>query len=140
MAKAVIKGGVFTLGGQDYSAFVSSVEVQVEIAEGNTTNYAGDGWEEFLAGMKSYNVAIEWKKDFDLSTIDAAVWAAINGATGVLAWTLKKDSGALAADNPEYQGNVLVTNWSSGPGQIGQVFGGSNTWRGTGAITRDIVP
>lgn len=140
MAKTVIKGGYFTLGGQDYSAFVDSVELQVEIAEGNTTNYAGNGWEEFLAGMKSFQLSVNWKKDADLSTIDAALWTAIEGATGTLAFALRHSSGAIATTNPEYQGTVLVTNWNSGPGQIGQVYGGQNTWRGTGAITRDVTP
>lgn len=140
MAKQVIKVGVVTLGGVDYSAQIANASIEITVEEGDTTNYAGDGWKERVAGLKSYQLNLEFKKDALLSGLDAAIRAVINGATGLTAWTSKMTSGAISTDNPEFSGSVLVTNWNTGPGPLGQVYGGSVTWPGSGAVAVDVTP
>lgn len=139
MAKQVVKVGYVTLGGVDYSAQIDNAALNIEIETGDVTNFAGSGWKEFVPGLKSFALELNFKKDALLSGLDAAVQTAIDGA-GTLAFAVRLSSGAISTDNPEFQGTVVVTSWMQGPGQLGQVFGGSVTWQGTGAIVRDVTP
>lgn len=139
MAKQVIKAGYVTLGGTDYSAQLDNAALNIEIETGDSTNFAGSGWKEFLPGLKSFGLELNFKKDADLSGLDAAIQTAIDGA-GTLAFAIRLSSGAISTSNPEYTGTVVITSWMQGPGQLGQIFGGSVTWQGTGAITRDTTP
>lgn len=140
MAKQVITGATLSLGGTDYSAQVDNAEINVSIKEGDTTNFAGSGWEEFVAGMKGFTLTVNFKKDADLSGLDAAIWTEINSGDCIMTFATKTTTAAISTSNPEYQGSVLVTEWQSGPGQLGNVHGGSVTFKGTGSITRDVTP
>lgn len=139
MAKQVVKVGYVTLGGTDYSAQIANASLNIDVETGETTNYAGNGWKEFVQGLKSATLEIEFRKDAALSGLDAAINTAIAG-TGILAAAVRLSSGAISTDNPEFQFNVLVTSWMEGPGALGQVYGGSVTWTVTGAIVRDTTP
>lgn len=135
MAKQVVKVGSVKLGGNDYSAQIANASINIDIETGDTTNFAGDGWKEFAPGLKGATLELEFKKDADMSGLDAAVWTAINGA-GTLSFEAKLSSASTSAANPKWTGTVLITSWSVGPGQLGQVFGGSASWTITGAVTR----
>lgn len=135
MAKQVVKVGYLTLGGVDYSAQIANASINVDIETGDTTNFAGSGWKEFVPGLKGATLEIEFKKDADMSGLDAAVWTAI-GSTGTLAFVGKLANATTSATNPKWTGTVVITAWTAGPGQLGQVFGGSVSWTVTGAVTR----
>lgn len=141
MAKKVIKTGYVELpAGTDRSSLIANCSINIEVEEGNSDNYAGNGWHEFLQGMLGYSLEIEFKKDADLSTLDSAIWTVLTNGTGTLTWLAKMENAAKSDANAEYTGTVLVTGWNTGPGPLGQVYGGSVTWRGTGAIVRDTTP
>lgn len=138
MAKVAIVSPTCTIGGQDYTAQMANATLDVQGAELDTTNFDSAGWKELIIGELSASFTVDWKKDSDLSGLDAAAWAALTGDS-TIAVALKRTGDAIAAGNPEYQFNVKITNWTPIAGQVNQLFGGSTTWPVTGAIVRDVM-
>lgn len=137
MAKRVVTGTYLTLATVSYAAQIDEASLEMESDVQDVTNMASGGWKEFLGGLKSFKLTVSFKKDSDLSGLDAAMFAAFGTA---IAFALRGTSDAIAAANPEFQGSILVSKWTPIAGKVGEVFGGSYTWEGTGALVRDITP
>jgi hypothetical protein len=135
MAKEVIISGRFTLATVDYSAQVESIGLTFEKDAPEVTNMDSAAWREFLSGLKSYQVRVNMKRDADLSGFDSAVFGFFNG-TATTPFTIKHKSGTTAPAIPEWQGNLIVNQYSPIDQAVGEAYAGSFTWQGTGAITR----
>jgi hypothetical protein len=53
---------------------------------------------------------------------------------------VRPNNAAISASNPEYQFQVLVTDWASLNAQVGALSTIQVTWPISGAITKDITP
>ena len=135
MAKEVILNARFTLATVDYSAQVESVALTFEKDTPEVTNMDSTAWRDFLAGLKSFTVRVNLKRDADLSGFDAAVFGFYNG-TATTAFTIKHKTGTTAPAIPEWQGNLIVNQYSPIDQAVGEAYAGSFTWQGTGPITR----
>lgn len=135
MAKRVVKGAVILINSVDYSAQANNVELALEGPEVDVTNYSSAGWQEFLQGLKSGQLTVEWKKD-DAMALDAALWTIFTGATGVTTFEVRVTTGAASASNPKFTGSIVVTSHNPGPGQVGSAYGNSQTFKVTGAVSR----
>lgn len=98
----------------------------------------GDLWTKNTGGLKSGTVNATLLDDFAASSVDATIWAAFSTGTAV-AVASKPTAAAISATNPEYQVNVLPTQWNMG-GSLGELAAKSLTWPMTGALVRDITP
>jgi predicted secreted protein len=137
MAKRVVTSTRLTLATVAYDAQVEEASLEMESDAQDVTNMASGGWKEFLGGLKSWKLTVSFKKDADMSGLDAAMFAAFGT---VIAMTLKGTSDAISTANADFQGSILVSKWTPIAGKVGEVFGGSYTWEGTGALTRDVTP
>lgn len=135
MAKAVVTATFLTLGGTDRSALASSVTLSMSAPEVDVTNFDSAGWKEFLAGLKEADLSIDWKKDADLSTLDSQLWTAFSAGTS-LAFVIRLSDAAIGPTNPSYSGSVLISNHSPIQNAVGDAYGGSATYKVTGAVTR----
>lgn len=135
MSKRVVKSTTVSLGGTAYTSQIRSAELAMESDAVETTNMGGTGWREFLAGLKGATLALEFVKDADLSGLDLAVWTAFDAGT-LLTFAIRGTSAAAAADNPEFTGSVVITEWMPISGAVGDAFSGSVSWQVTGAIAR----
>lgn len=121
----------------DLSDHVKSVTTTAEADQLDSTAM-GDSWREYIGGLKQGTCAVELEDDFATSSVDATIWGAFNTGTAV-AVTTKPTSGAIATSNPEYQFNILPTQWGFG-GSVGELAMKSLSLPITGAITRDTTP
>lgn len=137
MAKVTVENGVVFIGGTDYSAQVSQATLELTVDAQDTTNFTSTNWKEHIGGLKSAQVSINFKKDNDLSGLDAAMWTALGTSVAI---RLRLDDAAISTTNPEYQFNAIVTQWTPVAGSVGELFTGSVTWPVTGSITRDTTP
>lgn len=137
MAVVALVDGVFTLNSVDLTDHVKSVTLDIGGAELDTSSITSD-WDEAKLGRKNFSLQVELMDDFASSSVDATVWGAFNTGTAI-PFTLKATSGAIAATNPEYQGNVIPSASPVGGG-AGDLLMKSVTFKGTGAITRDTTP
>lgn len=136
MAKFVVTGTNLKLATVAYAAQIDEASLELTVDVQDTTNMASLGWKEIIGGLKSFNLSVSFKKDSDLSGLDATMFAAFGT---VIAFTLQKTTGTVSATDPQYAGSVLVSKWTPIAGKVGEVFGGSYTWEGTGSITRTIT-
>src|ERR1044072_8266363 len=86
------------------SAMAKSVTLSVEADELEDTAF-GDTFRSRLAGLKDWNVDVEFNQDFAASQGDAALWPLLGTLTTI---KIRATSSAISTTNPEYSGTVLV--------------------------------
>lgn len=131
MSLAVITNEYLALGGTDRSSYVRSAVLTLE-SKAVPSETMGDAWEEFLAGLKSGKLDVEWADDVAASAIDSVLWALFGT---IVTFEVRLDGGAVGASNPKYTGSVLVTDHSIGGG-IGELAGKKSSWPTSGAVSR----
>ena len=136
MAKTFASSTHLGLGGVDYSSQTAQCDLKADAAVLKATNFASGGWDENIGGIKKFTLMVKFVKDADLSGLDAIVFAALGG---LVAFTLNRVAGANSASNPQYNGFVLITNWTPIAGQVGALFEASYTWDGSGVLNRVTV-
>lgn len=125
---------VIEVGGVDLSDHINQVELPVEVAELDSTNFASEGWTEQTGGLKSWSATIGFLQDFDAAQVDATLWPLL-GTHAAL--TVKPRDTTVSATNPSYEGTVLVSRITPISGQVGALAAMSVTWPGKGKITRE---
>ena len=99
----------------------------------------GDNWREFEAGgLKTASVEMEinWAAG-STTAVDS-----LFGSTGALgqsgALTVRPTTGAIAAANPEYSGNFIVTSYTPFQGNVGDIHMANVSLSLAGALSRAI--
>ena len=114
-----------------------SFSQSLETAE---TTTMGSSAKSYLVGLSDATISISGKFD---GTVDAqinAVQAALSAGTVTSSsWSYRANSGTIAAGNPEYQGEALITSYEVSA-SVGDVVTFSLELQVTGAITRDVTP
>lgn len=136
MAAYALTSQVVTVNSVDYSDHLKSATLTVDANQLDTTDFASGGWTEVIGGLKSGTLALTFNDDVADNDVDEELWALLGT---VVTFTIKATSGSISTNNPEYQGNVLVTSHSFG-GAVGDLAAKSLTWPTSGAITRDVTP
>lgn len=125
------------LGGTDYSAQISESSLVVDVETHDTTTFTTNGWKTFIGGLKGATLNLTFKRDTDLSGLNAFLWTNLGLA---VTFTLQVDGdSAIGATNPQFQGSVVITNETVGA-TVGQLMGASYSFPISSAITRDVTP
>jgi hypothetical protein len=114
------------------SDHITKITLKTQAADLDTTAM-GATYQARIGGLKSWSADIEFNQDFAASNVDATIFPLLGT---VVAITAKATSGANATTNPEYQGNVLVQDYTPLDGQVGALAKTSVSWPGTGTLTR----
>lgn len=131
MALFVLTNAYLALATVDRSAFVKSATLNLEVDAQDSTTF-GDSWTEFIAGLKSGTLEIEWADDVAASAIDSVLWALFGTNT---TFEVRGDGAAVGASNPKYTGSVLVKDHSIG-GAIGELAQKKSSWPTSGTVSR----
>ena len=92
----------------------------------------GDTWKEALAGVKSFQLQVEFTNDYAGSSVDDTLW----GLFGTVpTFEVRPDAGAVSATNPKFTGSVLINQHAVG-GSHGELNMLSVTYPGSGTLTR----
>lgn len=126
---------VITLGGTEYTDQVEKVELACQIDESEVTTFVGDGAKVLTGGLESGGLKLDFLQDFTDNGLDEAMWTAYKAGTPI-AWTLKYDSAATSATNPQYSGYLLVSKWTPISGAPKDVLKVGVDWPTSGAVTR----
>lgn len=111
----VLKDATVDIGGTDYSAFVRSVTLNYGAEETDDTAM-GDDTRSAAGGLKEWDGEIEFFAGEGSGEPNADLFSQI-GSTATT--TIKRDSAAVAADNPEYTGTALFTGETPVEGTVG---------------------
>lgn len=135
MAKIVVTDAFVSLDGTDVSEWVASLTFEVNVDTQDTTTMGTNGWRDRLGGLKDFSVSIDALTDFAASQFDSVIWP-LAIARDPVALIIRPTSAAVGTSNPQFAGNVIVTQYTPLSGGVGSVAGGSFTLEGAGAMTR----
>jgi hypothetical protein len=141
MARIVLTNVEVTIGAVDLSNHIASVTLGSTYDVVETTAFAGGNVPAAAktrqAGLVDNSVTFEFHQDFAAASVETTIYPLLGT---VVACTVKPIDAAIAADNPEYQFNALVSEWTPLNGAVGELATASVTWPITGVITKDVTP
>ena len=141
MARIVLTNVEVTIGAVDLSNHIASVTLGSTYDVVETTAFAGGNVPAAAktrqAGLVDNSVTFEFHQDFAAASVETTIYPLLGT---VVACTVKPIDAAIAADNPEYQFNALVSEWTPLNGAVGELATASVTWPITGPVTKDITP
>lgn len=135
MAKEILTDCVVTINGVDLANGPTAVEINGDAETRDATGF-GDTHRVFKVGFKNWTMTIAFHHDFSDNGLNELLfdWWGTEQAI-----TVKKVTGATAATNPEFQGNVIFTSVPLFNANVGELSGGSITLQGSGTLTRDVT-
>jgi hypothetical protein len=138
MAKEVITGAFISVGGVDLSSMIKSVTVTQTAEEKDVTGFSQPAMAR-VAGLRDYEISIDWYGDYAASSVYATVQPLIGTAATCI---VKKNSGTTAATNPSFSGSFLVTEFPFIEAEHGEVHEFSTTWpyAGGSVVTPTVIP
>lgn len=133
MAKMVLLTEYVALNGTDLSSYCNKGELQIEVDAKEVTTFGSAGAKEFIGGLKSGTLALEFKQDFAAAALDSILWPLLGT---VVTFEIRPTSAAVGASNPKYTGSVLITGHNPVSGGVGDEASMSLSFPTTGAISR----
>lgn len=135
MAVEPLFDAFLSLSATNVSSWITDVNFEVSANELEDTRM-GMTWEGKLGGLKKGTIKVDFEQDFAASQLDSILWPMF-GTT--VAFVLRPKSTAVGASNPQWSGNVLISNLTPIAGSIGEIPMQSLTWPASGTITRAVA-
>lgn len=132
MAVMALTSQYTSINAVDESANIKSSTLVVDVNPLDTTDFASSGWTEYIGGLKSGTLSIEFQDDVAAAGIDSKLWALLGT---VVAFEVRLTSAVVGASNPKWTGSILITGHSAG-GAVGDLAMKSLTFPTSGAVTR----
>ena len=132
MAEFQLNDASVTINSVDLSSYVTSVTLS-QSADSLETTAMGDTARTFIAGLTNGTIDIDFNADFAASKTEATIYPLVGTTTAVV---VKPVAASVSATNPSYTFNVVVTEWDTLNGSIGELATHSVSWQIAGAITK----
>jgi hypothetical protein len=132
MAEFMLNNASVTINSVDLSSYVTSVTLS-QSADSLETTAMGDSARTFIGGLTNGTVDIDFNADFAASKTEATIFPLVGTTTAVV---VKPVDASVSATNPSYTFNVVVTEWDTLNGSIGELATHSVSWQIAGAITK----
>jgi hypothetical protein len=119
----------------DFSASIAAVTLDISKEQLETTSF-GNTARTYIAGLEDASVTFSFHQDFAASAVDETLHAALGTEIAVV---IKPTSGAVAAGNPSYAFNALVTQITPFSSNVGDLATQDVTFPISGPVTRAIA-
>lgn len=133
MAKMVLLAEFVSINSNDLKTWCNKAEIAVEVEDKDVTTYASLGWKEVLGGLKSGQMACEFKQDYAAAALDAIMWPLLGT---VVPFIVRADQAAVGVNNPNYTGSILIKEWNPVTGSVGDEATAKVSFPTSGAVTR----
>lgn len=133
MALISLQNAYILIGASDISDHCSSVELEIEGEDLDSTVFSTSGWSSRLGGLKSGTLNLTIKGDYAASNIDSILWGFFNT---VQTFTIRPVNSAASTSNPSYTGSVLVNSLTPVSGEVGDLVEFDVSWPTSGAVSR----
>lgn len=137
MATFVFKNGYLMVNAVDLSDHVRSISLSYSAAEVEDNNM-GDSTQQRLAGLKDWSLSVEFSQDFASGKVDATLFPLVGADP--FAVHVKPVNGAISDTNPDFTGNVILTEYPVLDGAVGDLATTSVNFAAAGDLTRDTTP
>lgn len=134
MASFVLTNAYCLLNAVDLSDHVKQITVNFK-ADTPENTAMSQTTRNRLAGLKDWDVDIEFNQDFALAKVDATLFPLVGAAA--FAIEFRPDAGARSTTNPGYTGNALLADYKILGNKVGDVAGTPIKLMGTGTLTRN---
>ena len=132
MAEFQLNNASITINSVDLSTYVTSVTLS-QSADSLETTAMGDSARTFIGGLTNGTIDIDFNADFAASKTEATIYPLVGTTTAVV---VKPVAASVSATNPSYTFNVIVNEWDTLNGSIGELATHSVSWQIAGAITK----
>jgi hypothetical protein len=133
MAKQIIQNPVVILNSGTISANVAQATINLTADDIEVTNFTSTARER-IGGLKDGTFSMDVHQDYAASAIDSIVFPLVGGTAAIK--VRPGGTAAIGTANPEYQFNVLVTEYNPIDSAVGDLATFSVSWPITGAVTR----
>jgi hypothetical protein len=136
-APVIITNAVVLVNAVDLSAYCSQVSIEQSIDEVDVTTFGSGGARERIAGIGDGTFSISLFQSWATSAVNDTLDGIVGTSVPV---KVKATNAAISATNPEWQFNVLITEWTPMGANAGEVATVDASWPIDGAIVVDITP
>lgn len=133
MALLSIQSAMILIGATDISDHCSSVELEIEGEDLDSTTFSTSGWSSRLGGLKTGTLNLGIKGDYAAANIDSILWGFFNT---VQTFEIRAVNTARSTSNPAYTGSVLVNSLTPVTGEVGDLVEFDLSWPTSGTISR----
>jgi len=141
MARLVLTNVEVTVAGVSLADHIASITLGSTYDVLETTAFAGGNVpaaaKERIAGLVDNSVTLEFHQDFAAADVEATIYPLLGTVAAI---KVQPVNGAISAQNPEYQFNALISEWTPLNGAVGELSTASVTWPITGQIVKDVTP
>lgn len=121
----------------DLSDHVSSVQLST-VHDLFETTVLGDVSKRQLAGLANNSVSFDFLQDFDNNSVEDTIAPLVGG---IAYCKIKpKSSSVTSAQNPRYEFEITISEWTSLNGGVGELSTARVTWPIYGDINKYITP
>ncbi len=133
MAKYVVTSQSLTLNSVDLSADTARVELVINSAEVETTDFSSAGFTEVIGGLKSGTLNIDFHADYASGGASATLEALVGF---VVPFTIIAGGTSVGVETPAWSGNVLITSFTPVAGAVGDLATFSCSFPTSGTISK----
>ena len=142
MARLVLTNVEVLVGAVDLSDHVASVTLSTTYDVLETTAFAGgnvpNAAKTRIAGLADNSVTLEFHQDFAAGEVEQTIYPLLGTSAAIKIKPVATTPDG--ADNPRYEFNALISEWTPLNGAVGELATASVTWPIDGAITKDVTP
>ncbi|NND35879.1 MAG: hypothetical protein HKN81_01980 [Gammaproteobacteria bacterium] len=135
MAAEVITGASILVGGVDLSTVCKAFTLKKSYDVKQKQAFQDAAISQSV-GLATVTLDCDWYGDFEAGGLNATI-DPLAGSSA--AYVCKKDSGAVAATNPSYSGNVIIADWTAMGLEVGEYHEFSTSWVGDGDWTKAVA-
>jgi hypothetical protein len=135
VAKFVATDYTITIGGEDLSASLAALTLDISVAEQETTAF-GNAAVTRIGGLRDGSVSLDFHQDFAADSIDATLFPLLGTVVEI---TVNPTGEATSATNPMYTFSCLVTQYTPFASSVGDLATLSVSWPVTGDVVRTIA-
>lgn len=132
MAKFVLTNPAITVNSVNLADHVASVTINETYAEVPTTAF-GSGAVTRVAGLGDHSISLTFHEDYAATSVHQTIYPLLGATTTV---TVKPVNTTTSSTNPSFSMTVLVTEWPTLNGAVGELATADITWPVSGAITK----
>jgi hypothetical protein len=119
MAKKVATNPFLSIGGTDYTSYISSMTINYSREEIDASVSTSTGGKGRIAGLYDWSIDVEFWGDLANGGITETLFGLVGTQSAVIA---KLDGSTTAATNPKYTGNGIFFDFPMG-GEVGAKMG-----------------
>lgn len=120
MAKVILKDASITVNGVDLSTRCSSVTIEDTAEEVEATAFQGNGYREFLQGLKDATITATFQQDYASGSVHSTLNTVYQSGASFDV-VVKADDGATSATNPSFTMTSRLYSYSGVSGAVGEL-------------------